>query len=188
MPLLADSFACVKTGMLPTGEVVSEVARLFRDTDLPAPVVDPVIMSSSGQRLMAEEALAILIGELLPLARLVTPNIPEAIRLTGIQIASEADMREAAAAIRGLGARAVLIKGGHLTSKDSLDESEEAIDVLDNCGQVTVFRHRRVPNVTLHGTGCMLSAAIAAGLGRGVTLEDSVGAAKQFVWDAIQSG
>lgn len=185
MPLLADSFACVKTGMLPTREVVNEVAQLFRETDLPAPVVDPVITSSSGQRLMDEEALETLIGELLPLARLVTPNTPEAERLTGIEIVAEAEMREAAGAIRGMGARAVLIKGGHLTSKDSVDESEEAIDVLDNAGVVTVFRHRRVPNVELHGTGCMLSAAIAAGLGRGMTLEDSVGAAKQFVWDEI---
>jgi len=185
MPLLADLFSCVKTGMLPTREVVNEVARLFRETDLPAPVVDPVIMSSSGQRLMDEEALETLIGELLPLARLVTPNTPEAIRLTGIEIACEAEMREAADAIRGMGAKAVLIKGGHLTSKDSVDESEEAVDVLDNDGMVTVFRHRRVPNVELHGTGCMLSAAIAAGLGRGMTLEDSVGAAKQFVWDQI---
>ncbi|HYJ86903.1 MAG TPA: bifunctional hydroxymethylpyrimidine kinase/phosphomethylpyrimidine kinase [Pyrinomonadaceae bacterium] len=186
MPLLEGSFACVKTGMLPTREIVNEVARLFRETDLPAPVVDPVIVSSSGQRLVEEEALERLIEELLPLARLVTPNIPEAERLTGIEIESEAGMREAAAAIRRMGPRAVLIKGGHLTGKDSVDESEEAIDVLDNDGGVTVFRHRRVPNVELHGTGCMLSAAIAAGLGKGMSLEDSVATAKQFVWDAIR--
>jgi hydroxymethylpyrimidine/phosphomethylpyrimidine kinase len=207
MPLLEDSFACVKTGMLPTREVVNEVARLFRETNLPAPVVDPVMMSSSGHKLMDEDALEAFIGELLPLARLVTPNIFEAERLTGIEITSEAGMREAAAAICGMGAQAALIKGGHLKSRrheqeagagdetprrssidseDSVDESEETIDVLDNDGLVTVFRHRRVPHVELHGTGCLLSAAIAAGLGKGMTLEDSVGAAKQFVWQAIQ--
>lgn len=186
MPLLAEPFACVKTGMLPTREVVNEVARVLRETALPSPVVDPVIISSSGQRLMDEEALETLVGELLPLACLVTPNIPEAERLTGIEIESEATMRRAATAIRGMGARAVLIKGGHLTSKHSVHESEDAIDVLDNEGVVTVFRHKRVPNVELHGTGCMLSAAIAAELGKGMALEDSVGAAKQFVWDAIR--
>jgi hydroxymethylpyrimidine kinase/phosphomethylpyrimidine kinase len=134
---------------------------------------------------MEEEALERLIEELLPLARLVTPNIPEAERLTGIEIESEAGMREAAAAIRRMGPGAVLIKGGHLTSRDSVDELEEAVDVLDNAGVVTVFRQRRVPNVELHGTGCMLSAATAAGLGRGRTLEDSVSAAKQFVFEEI---
>lgn len=185
IPLLEYSFACVKTGMLPTREVVSEVARLFRETELPAPVVDPVIISSSGYRLMDEEALETLIAELLPLACLVTPNIPEAERLSGIEIDSEAGMREAAVAIRGMGARAVLIKGGHLRGKDCVDESEEAVDVLDNGGEVTVFRHRRVPNVELHGTGCMLSAAIAAGLGKGRSLEDSVATAKQFVFEEI---
>ena len=206
IPLLEDSFACVKTGMLPTREIVNEVAHLFRETNLPAPVVDPVIMSSSGQKLMTEEALEVLIEELFPRARLLTPNIPEAERLTGIEITSAAGMRDAAAAIRRMGAGSVLIKGGHLKSgrqeetgagdevaqvssidsDDSVDKSEEAIDVLDNEGKVTVFRGTRVSNVELHGTGCMLSAAIAAGLGKGMTLEDSVGAAKQFVSDAIR--
>ena len=114
-PLLKGfAIACAKTGMLPTRSVVLEVARLFRETDLPRPVVDPVILSSSGYRLMEEEALTELVNELTPLARLVTPNIPEAETLTGMTITSEADMRRAAAAIREMGARAVLIKGGHL--------------------------------------------------------------------------
>ena len=185
MPLLEDSFACAKTGMLPTREVVSEVARLFRETELPAPVVDPVIISSSGHKLMDEEALETLMAELFPLARVVTPNIPEAERLSRIEIDSEAGMREAATALRRMGATAVLIKGGHLKGKVRVVELEEAVDILDNDGVVTVFRHRRVPHVELHGTGCMLSAAIAAGLGKGMTLEDSVAAAKQFVVEQI---
>lgn len=180
MPLVDDGrIACAKTGMLPTREVVLEVVRLFRETDLPRPVVDPVIFSSSGTRLMEESALAAVVAELLPLARLVTPNIPETETLTGIAIKSEADMRQAAAVIRKLGASAVLIKGGHL--------SGDAIDLLDNNGKVTVFREQRVSGGELHGSGCILSAAIAGGLGKGMTLEDSVGAAKKFVLAAIRN-
>ena len=206
-PLLEDdSIACTKTGMLPTREVVLEVARLFRETNLPRPVVDPVIVSSSGHRLMEEAALDALIAELLPLAQLITPNVPEAETLTRTTITSEADMRRAAATIREMGARAVLIKGGHLGehepkgrrqkaegrrhepgTAEAEDESDEAIDVLDNDGKVTVFRERRIGGGDLHGTGCILSAAIAAGLGKGMTLEDSVGAAKSFVLEAIRN-
>lgn len=180
-PLLENfTIACAKTGMLPTREVVLEVARLFRETDLPRPVVDPVMVSSSGQRLMNEDALSFLVAELLPLARLVTPNIPEAETLAGLTITSEADMRRAAAAIRKLGTPSVLIKGGHLSRED-------AIDVLDDEGNVTVFRERRIDGAELHGSGCVLSAAIAAGLGKGMTMEASVGAAKSFVLEVLRN-
>ncbi len=202
LPLLEDGeFACAKTGMLPTREVVQIVARLFRETDLPRPVVDPVMVSSSGQRLMEEDALRALIDELLPLASVVTPNIPEAETLTGTTITSEADMRQAAGIIRKLGARAVLIKGGHLGARASCPPfpaktnagkmpalpGEDAIDVLDDEGTVTVFREQRVIGAELHGSGCILSAAIAAGLGKGMTLVDAVGAAKSFVLEAIRN-
>jgi hydroxymethylpyrimidine kinase/phosphomethylpyrimidine kinase len=185
------AIVCVKTGMLPTRSIVLEVARLFRETDLPRPVVDPVITSSSGHRLMEEDAVRELVNELMPLASLVTPNIPEAETLTGMTITSEADMRRAAAAIRELGAHAVLVKGGHLgeqkaEGKWQKAEGEEAIDVLDNEGEVTVFREQRISGAGLHGSGCVLSAAIAAGLGKGMTLEDSVGAGKSFVLAAIR--
>jgi hydroxymethylpyrimidine/phosphomethylpyrimidine kinase len=206
MPLLDDArIVCSKTGMLPTRAVVLAVARLFRETDLPRPVVDPVILSSAGQRLMEERALDDLIEELLPLAQLLTPNVPEAEALSGTTITSEADMRRAAVVIRKMGARAVLIKGGHLKKQKSEvrsqksegsrqeagtdkaeGESDEAIDVLDNEGKVTVFRERRIVGAELHGSGCILSAAIAAGLGQGMTLEDSVSAAKSFVLETIR--
>src|SRR6266851_4033402 len=119
-------FACAKTGMLPTREVVHEVARLFRESELPAPVVDPVMISSSGMRLMEKDALEILIIDLLPVARLVTPNIPEAEALSGLTITSEAAMREAAKIIRGLGAHAVLIKGGHLRTQKAEGSRQRA--------------------------------------------------------------
>lgn len=179
MPLLhTGRIVCAKTGMLPTREVVMAVAQLFAESDLPRPVVDPVIVSSSGARLMEEDAVRALVESLLPLAEVITPNLPETETLTGMTITSEADMREAAARIREMGARAVLVKGGHLTG--------DAIDLLDNQGTVTVFRAPRVTGGNLHGSGCVLSAAIAAGLGKGVTLEESVSAAKSFVLDAIR--
>jgi len=211
VPLLDDyKIVCSKIGMLPTREVIREVARLFRENDLPSPVVDPVITSTSGQRLMEEDALDSLINELLPVARLITPNILEAEQLTGMSIASEPEMRQAAAMIRGLGARAVLIKGGHLGKQEagggkqeaggSMQDTEgesgkddqafalrsAAIDLLDDDGKVTIFRGERIPGAELHGSGCILSAAIAAGLGQGRRLEDSVSTAKTFVWEAIR--
>jgi hydroxymethylpyrimidine kinase/phosphomethylpyrimidine kinase len=207
VPLLDDNeFVCTKIGMLPTRDVVQEVARLVREMELPAPVIDPVMISTSGQRLMEESALDTFINELLPLARLVTPNIPEAEALTGSAITSEEQMRKAAAVIRQMGARAVLIKGGHLGQESRRQEAvgsrqkarsdkddqgsvltREAIDLLDDDGKVTVFRGEHIPGAELHGSGCILSAAIAAGLGKGMTLEDSVSEAKKFVLEAIRN-
>ena len=189
--LLAEfQFACAKTGMLPTREVVHEVTLIFRDSELPAPVVDPVMISSSGLRLMEADALAEFVAELLPLARVVTPNIPEAEALSGLSITSEPEMLTAAKRIRSLGARAVLIKGGHLgqNAEGSRQTAEvsEAIDVLDNEGTVMVLRAPFIPGANIRGSGCMLSAAIAAGLGQGMSLEDSVRQAKEFVLNALR--
>src|SRR5215213_5589436 len=118
LPVVEDfQVACAKTGMLPTREVIAEVARLFRETSLPAPVVDPVVRSTSGFDLIDDEALSALIKELLPLARVITPNIPEAERITGLKIEDEDGMRRAARLMREMGSRAVLVKGGHLTSQ-----------------------------------------------------------------------
>ena len=124
---IADEYRveCAKTGMLPTREVVREVARLFRETSLPAPVVDPVIRSTSGYALMEEDALAELLAGLLPLARLVTANTTEAEQITGLRINDVEEMRAAAKAIRELGARAVLIKGGHLGNREAGGRRQE---------------------------------------------------------------
>jgi hydroxymethylpyrimidine/phosphomethylpyrimidine kinase len=187
----------VKTGMLPTREIVSEVARLIRERKLPAPVVDPVMRSSSRVELMDAEAVAALLAELMPLAGLITPNLPEAEVLTGKSISNENEMLAAAARLRRLGAGAVLIKGGHLdrTRDDGGHSSEkesrrskvgQVLDVLDNDGVVTVFRADWIDGPPVRGTGCMLSSAIAAGVARGMKLEDSVSAAREYVARAIR--
>ncbi|HEY0380011.1 MAG TPA: bifunctional hydroxymethylpyrimidine kinase/phosphomethylpyrimidine kinase [Pyrinomonadaceae bacterium] len=192
VPVVEDfRVACAKTGMLPTRAVIAEVARLFRETDLPAPVVDPVVRSTSGYDLIDDEALAALVSELLPLARILTPNVPEAERITGLKIEDEEGMRRAASMMREMGARAVLVKGGHLKSNDECgvmnDEYRRAaVDILDDEGRVRVFRGEWIETTSTHGTGCTLSAAIAACLGRGLDLEESVEAAKRFVADAIR--
>lgn len=170
--------AGAKTGMLPTREIIEEVARLFREANLPAPVVDPVVRSTSGYDLIDDTALDALKSELLPLARVVTPNVPEAERITGLEIRDEQGMLEAARAMRAMGARAVLVKGGHLTGR--------ALDLLDDEGRVRTFVAERIETTSTHGTGCTLAAGIAAALARGLSLEDSIEAAKRFVTDAIR--
>ncbi|HYG81338.1 MAG TPA: bifunctional hydroxymethylpyrimidine kinase/phosphomethylpyrimidine kinase [Pyrinomonadaceae bacterium] len=186
LPVVEDFVVtCAKTGMLPTREVIAEVARLFRETNLPAPVVDPVVRSTSGYDLIDDEALNALVSDLLPLARVLTPNIPEAERITGVAIEDEEGMRRAAGVMREMGARAVLVKGGHL-KRQKAAEDLAAIDILDDEGRVRVFRGEWIETTSTHGTGCTLSAAIAACLGRGMSLEESSEAAKRFVTDAIR--
>ena len=182
-PIVQDlAVAAAKTGMLPTAEIVAEVARLFAEENLPAPVVDPVVVATSGDVLINEEAFQILKTRLFPLARIVTPNIPEAEKLTGLSIQTETDMRRAAEVIQALGARAVLVKGGHrkLTG--------DALDVLLNEDRTFIeFRSEYLDVGEVHGSGCTLSAAIAACLGKGMTLETAVSTAKNYVTDAIRA-
>lgn len=186
--------AAVKIGMLPTRELVLEVARLVRETSVPAPVIDPVLRSSSGYELMEPDAREVWLTELMPLARVITPNIPEAETLTGLRINNENEMRAAASRLREMGARAVLVKGGHLEERSEVrgqkseqpESQRQAVDVLDDAGTVTVFRGEWIEAPPVRGTGCMLSAAIAAGLARGVPLPEAVTAAKNFVAEIIR--
>src|SRR5215217_726052 len=182
-PIIQDlQVAAAKTGMLPTAEIVAEVVLLFEEGNLPAPVVDPVVVATSGDVLIDDEALEILKTKLFPFARIVTPNIPEAEKLAGFSIQTEADMRRAAEMIQALGARAVLVKGGHRAT------AGQALDVLLNeDGRFTEYRSDYIDVGEVHGSGCTLSAAIAAGLGKGLTLEDAIGAAKKYVTDAIKT-
>jgi len=183
-PVVQDlSVAAAKTGMLPTAEIVAEVARLFTEESWPAPVVDPVVVATSGDVLIDDEAFQILKTRLFPLARVVTPNIPEAEKLAGFSIRSETDMRRAAEVMQSIGARAVLVKGGHREVK-----AGEAIDILlSEDGSFTEFRSEFIDAGEVHGSGCTLSAAIAACLAQGMTLEEAVGAAKKYVTDAIRA-
>lgn len=182
-PVVQDlEVAAAKTGMLPTAEIVAEVARLFAEENLPAPVVDPVVVATSGDVLIDDEAFQILKTKLFPLARIVTPNIPEAEKLAGFSIRSETDMRRAAEAIQSMGARAVLVKGGHREVTTG-----EAIDILLSEDGFAEFRSEYIDIGEVHGSGCTLSAAIAACLGKGMTLVEAVGAAKNYVTNAIRS-
>src|SRR5438067_10923108 len=149
------------------------------------------MQSSSGHRLMENEAFEVFVTELLPLSRLVTPNIPEAEKLAGMNIVGEEEMQQAAARIRELGARAVLIKGGHLKPESGVrgqrPGSQQAIDFLDDQGQQGSFRGEWIETQSVRGTGCMLSSAIAACLAKRMSLVDSISAAKEFVAAEIQN-
>ena len=192
MPIIEEmEVAAVKIGMLPTADLVSEVAAMIQERRLPPPVLDPVMKSSSDYEVMEPDALTLLKRDLLPLLRIITPNIAEAATLSGVDVFDERGMRDAAANLRQLGARAVLIKGGHLEEESGVASYEsgnaEAIDVLDEDGAVTVFRGPWIETEPVRGTGCMLSSAIAAGLAKGQSLSESVAAAKQFVAAEIQN-
>src|SRR3982750_217348 len=174
----------VKTGMLPTADIVREVTALCRTKVLPPPIIDPVMTSSSGYSLMDDAALVAFVNDLVPRALLVTPNIPEAERLIDKRIHDVEGMKSAARVIRDLGARAVLIKGGHLPAAA---KSGAAVDVLlDEEGRFEVFTGEWTNGVTVRGTGCMLASAIAACLAKGKSLKESVAEAKQFVAGIIE--
>jgi hydroxymethylpyrimidine/phosphomethylpyrimidine kinase len=167
-----------KTGALGSTDVVRAMARAAAAFPFPL-VVDPVMVSKHGHPLLPEAAIDALRLELLPRATLVTPNIAEAEMLTGIPIRSPEDIRRAACRLREMGARAVLIKGGHLEG--------DAIDVLFDGALWREFPAPRIATRHTHGTGCTYSAAIVAGLARGLALAEAVGKAKQFIHEAIQT-
>ena len=186
-PILDDyTVNAVKTGMLPNREIIEEVARLVGEGGLPNFVVDPVVRSTSGFDLIDNAALASLIERLFPLSDLITPNIPEAERISGVAIASEQDIRDAAAVMNSHGARNVLIKGGHLDLGGD-GASRSARDYLFLDGELTVFEAEYHDTTATHGTGCTLASAIAANLALGNDLKRSVGIAKQFVNEAIRT-
>lgn len=184
----------VKTGMLHDADVIETVAGVLRRHSVPRLIVDPVMIAKGGASLLREDAVDALKRELLPLAELVTPNIPEACALLGIsehEIRSERDMAAAAQALLGCGSRNVLLKGGHLPwaeGTDGADGSGECPDVLagEAAGEPLVLRMPRIRTRHTHGTGCTLSAAIAAYRAAGQPLEQAVRSAKAFVALAIR--
>ena len=170
--------AAVKIGMLGSAATTSAVARFLREHCKAPIVLDPVLISSSGTRLLPARALAVLREELIPLADMLTPNVPEAESLLGRRLATPKDLREAARDLLGLGAKSILLKGGH-------HEGDPVCDYLVDARRTCVFRHARMP-ILAHGTGCVLSAAIAAGLARGRTPVAAVRAAEEYLQMALQ--
>ena len=169
-----------KCGMLSTAPIIEAVAETLADDPVEKLVVDPVMVAKSGDALLQPDARQALIERVLPLALVVTPNLPEAESLAGIPVASRPDMEEAARRIHRLGPRYVLVKGGHLKG--------DAIDLLWNGKAFTAFRAPRIDSGNTHGTGCTLSAAIAAGLARGQAIGDAIRDAKAYVTRAIREG
>ena len=170
-----------KTGMLASAAIVEAVADALEETLVPNLVVDPVFVSKHGHALLAPEAVEALRRRLVPLATIVTPNLPEAAGLTGREaVSTRDDMRSAAEAILGMGAGAVLVKGGHL-------EGPVAADLFMAAGVERWLEEERIDTPHTHGTGCVLSAAIAAHLALGRPLDEAVGLAKAFVTEAIRT-
>jgi hydroxymethylpyrimidine/phosphomethylpyrimidine kinase len=178
---VAGDFAVdgVKTGMLATSAIVEAVAAAIESLDLPRVVVDPVIVAKGGAHLLEEDAVAAMRAELIPRAYLVTPNAAEAAALAGIPVRTLDQAREAAKRIAALGARAVIVKGGHL-------EVADAIDVFYDGRDFGELRAERIATRHTHGTGCTFSAAIAANLALGLPLAEAVARAKQYLTEAIR--
>ena len=172
----------VKTGMLGTAEVVRAVAGLA--DRLPHLVVDPVMVASSGARLLEESAEQAYVTALLPRAEVLTPNLHEAQVLLGASITTLEEQRQAARALGELGPRAVLVKGGHAVT----GTGDAAVDVLWDGEHLLELRAPRVAGTNDHGTGCSLASAIAAGLAKGDGLVDAVAAAKAYVARALAGG
>ena len=175
---LADPGAdAVKTGMLGTAAVIEAVAGALAAARLPL-VVDPVMVAKGGALLLAADAVSVLKAKLLPLATLVTPNLPEAEVLCGMPLADEAAMRQAASMLLTLGAQAVLLKGGH-------GAGDTVLDLLATADGTVAFRRPRQQTRHTHGTGCTLASAVACGLAAGLTLVAAVEQAVDYVQAAI---
>jgi hydroxymethylpyrimidine/phosphomethylpyrimidine kinase len=170
----------VKTGMLATAAIVEAVAATIKELDLPNLVVDPVMIAKGGDRLLQEDAVAAIRTELLKLAEVLTPNVPEAEVLTGTSIRTLDDMRAAARRIRALGPRVVVVKGGHLPSDG------QVIDVVCTPDHEFELRGPRIDTRHTHGTGCTFAAAIAAHLALGQSIDDAVRSARAYLEGAIR--
>jgi len=170
---------CLKTGMLHSSAVIETVVSVLADIapDLPV-VADPVMFAKGGHSLLEAEAMGAMRGLLVPRATIVTPNIPEAEALAEMTIEGVEDMKRAGAAIMALGAKAVLIKGGHM-------EGATLTDVLVTSEGVQLFHDQRIDTAHTHGTGCTLASALAAGLADGLSMAESVARARAYVRAAI---
>lgn len=169
-----------KTGMLATNEIVAAVAEGVREFQLPNLVVDPVMVSATGHRLLDEDAVEAVKTLLFPLATVVTPNLDEATILWGEKVKDLNEMKEAAKAIKALGPRYVLVKGGHLSGP-------KILDVLYDGKRFEVWDTPKIPTEHTHGSGCTISAAIAAGLAKGHKVKEAVDTAQRYIHAAIRT-
>lgn len=174
--------AAAKTGMLATAGIVAEVAGVARELGLRPLVVDPVSISKHGHRLLAVDAVDAMRERLLPLTTVLTPNLPEAAALAGMEVSDRAGMERAGALLLEMGPAVVLVKGGHLADGES---SPDALVTAEGCSWLEA---PRLAGRHTHGTGCVLSAAICAGLAKGMEPGDACVAAKRFVERAIAAG
>ena len=169
----------VKTGMLSSSDIIEVVSAKIREHGISDLVVDPVMVAKGGDRLLREDAVDALKTLLIPLARVVTPNRHEAEVVTGREVQTLDDAREAARAIVEMGARAAIVKGGHFECP--------ATDILYDGQEFRAFTAPRVDTTSTHGTGCTFASAIAAGLAQGKSVRDSVAEAKRYVTEAIRT-
>ena len=213
-PVIQDyTIDAVKTGMLPTREVIEETARLIQENKLKNVVIDPVVRSTSGFDLISDSALRSLVELLFPLSDIITPNIPEAERISGIKIETGDNIEKAARIMQSMGARNVLIKGGHLVNADfglrnadlgsnaavtkradleskgqkPKTKNQKARDFLFIGTELHIFEADFIETTATHGTGCTLAAAIAANMALGKSLKEAVEISKKFVTDAIRT-
>ena len=171
----------IKIGMVSQIPSIKAIAKSLRKVEkLPSIVLDPVMISKSGFNLLSKDAKDTLVNELFPLATLITPNLPEAEEILGIEIKTLEEMKEAALKLKELGPKAVLVKGGHLEG--------EATDLLFDGKEFIVLQQERINTTHTHGTGCTLSSAIAANLAKNMTMEEAVREGKRYITIAIEHG
>lgn len=171
-----------KTGMLSNADIISSVAKVVVDFHIEKLVVDPVMFSKSGFPLIKEDAISALIKELVPLSLVITPNKHEAEKISGIEINSEKDMIDCARAISSIGAKCVVLKGGHINLK-----RDEVIDIIYYQGNYIKLSYPRVETKNTHGTGCTFSAAICANLAKGKDILESIRLARAFLQLSLEN-
>ncbi|WP_031513082.1 bifunctional hydroxymethylpyrimidine kinase/phosphomethylpyrimidine kinase [Desulfofalx alkaliphila] len=168
----------IKIGMLSNAEIIKSVAKVLTAYPHIPVVLDPVMVAKSGDHLLQPQARQALIDHLLPLSDVVTPNLPEAAAIVDFEVGTVEEMKKAAQTIRAMGAKHVLVKGGHLPG--------DAIDLLYDGHKFTPFTAKRLTNNNTHGTGCTYSSAIAANLAKGLAVKDAVAQAKEYITGAIE--
>lgn len=171
----------IKIGMVSKIESIKAIGQALKEiNDIPQIVLDPVMVSKSGFKLLSDNAKETLINELFPIATLITPNLPEAEEILGVSIKTLDEMKEAAVKLKELGPKYILVKGGHL--------EDDATDLLYDGENFIYFKQDRIDNKNTHGTGCTLSSAIAANLAKGMNIKDAVKEGKRYVTVAIEHG